>query len=190
MWKRKTFLVCLLVLGMFIMAIPAPAIAADDIWVTTANVNLRSQPDPTSPILFTIAQDSVVWRLGPYQNNFYQVQAWNPSTSQWNQGWVSISYVTTSLSAANQSGAVKTVYYKSGSSWVSSVYTVPSDAVIHNEDYSGSWIPLVSYSLSEADYTYFSHYVSGGNEYGNPQFDGHVYGRYRVSGPAYYWFAH
>jgi uncharacterized protein YgiM (DUF1202 family) len=70
-----------LVLGFMItvaMAVPA---MAEPLYVTTANVNLRSQPDTSSSVLFTMAEGTACVYLGQSQNGFLKVQAWNPSSN-------------------------------------------------------------------------------------------------------------
>ena len=158
---------------------------AEPLYVTTASVNLRSLPDTSSSILFTMASGTACVYLGQSQNGFLKVQAWNPSSSAWNQGWVATNYVNASTVASNQSGSAKVIY---NSSLNDSGYQISANSFVVYENSSGSWLNLTCYSLSNADYTKFNRYYDNGWYYA-PVSPAYVYGRYKVSGPSYYWFA-
>jgi len=174
-----------LVLGFMItvaMAVPA---MAEPLYVTTANVNLRSQPDTSSSVLFTMAEGTACVYLGQSQNGFLKVQAWNPSSNAWNQGWVATNYINASTVASNQSGSAKYIF---NSSLNDSGDRISADGYVVYASSSGSWLNLPCYSPSNADYTKFNRYHDSGGWHDRST-TSYVYGRYKVSAPSYYWFA-
>ena len=174
-----------MVFSFLIIAAPSVPAMAEPLYVTTTSVNLRSQPNTSSSVLFTMAEGTACVYLGQSQNGFLKVQAWNPSSSAWNQGWVATNYVNASKVASNQSGSAKVIY---NSSLGDSGYRISADGYVVYASSSGSWLNLTCYSLSNADYTEFNRYHDSGGWHDRST-TSYVYGRYKVSGPSYYWFA-
>lgn len=138
-FTKKTLLILALTIGLLIPN-TLPASAANNIWVCTANLNLRSGPSTSYSILFTMPASTVVWYLGSYTDGFYKVQAWDPNNSKWVQGWANINYITNSTAAENVSGVQKYIYTYNGG-WTDSGYRLPVGATIFYKDYYGVCIP-------------------------------------------------